>query len=239
MGELDNTLVIYIWGDNGASMEGTETGTFNELTTLNGIPLTPEQQLEADRAPTAASTPGAAAARAALLGAPGPGPATPRSSGASRWPRTSAARATRWSSRGRSGSRTTAACAAVHRTASTSARPSSRSPGCPPDGGRRHRADADARDELRLHLRRRRRARAAHAAVLRDLRQPRDVQGRLDGLRRAADGSPGRSTPATMARFAPEEVGPGQGPVGALRPATTTSPRPTTSQPSTPRSSRS
>ena len=33
MGELDNTLIIYIWGDNGASMEGTETGTFNEMTT--------------------------------------------------------------------------------------------------------------------------------------------------------------------------------------------------------------
>ena len=31
MGELENTLVIYIWGDNGASMEGTLTGTFNEL----------------------------------------------------------------------------------------------------------------------------------------------------------------------------------------------------------------
>ena len=45
MGELDNTLVIYIWGDNGASMEGTLTGTFNELTMLNGIPLTDEQQL--------------------------------------------------------------------------------------------------------------------------------------------------------------------------------------------------
>ena len=23
MGDLDNTLIIYIWGDNGASMEGT------------------------------------------------------------------------------------------------------------------------------------------------------------------------------------------------------------------------
>ena len=45
MGELDNTLVIWIWGDNGASMEGTLSGTFNELTTLNGIPLTPEQQM--------------------------------------------------------------------------------------------------------------------------------------------------------------------------------------------------
>jgi len=46
MGELENTLVIYIWGDNGASMEGTLSGTFNELTTLNGIPLTDEQQLQ-------------------------------------------------------------------------------------------------------------------------------------------------------------------------------------------------
>ena len=45
MGELDNTVVIWIWGDNGASMEGTLTGTFNELTTLNGIPLTPEEQI--------------------------------------------------------------------------------------------------------------------------------------------------------------------------------------------------
>ena len=45
MGELENTVVMWIWGDNGASMEGTLTGTFNELTTLNGIPLTPEEQI--------------------------------------------------------------------------------------------------------------------------------------------------------------------------------------------------
>jgi arylsulfatase A-like enzyme len=46
MGELDNTLVIYIWGDNGASMEGSLTGTFNECTMMNGVPLTDEQQLQ-------------------------------------------------------------------------------------------------------------------------------------------------------------------------------------------------
>ena len=45
MGELDDTVVIYVWGDNGASMEGTLTGSFNELTMQNGIPLTAEQQL--------------------------------------------------------------------------------------------------------------------------------------------------------------------------------------------------
>lgn len=46
MGDLDNTLVLYIWGDNGSSMEGTLTGSFNEMTFLNGIVLDPEQQLQ-------------------------------------------------------------------------------------------------------------------------------------------------------------------------------------------------
>ena len=50
MGIADNTLIIYIWGDNGASMEGTETGTFNEITTENGVPLSAEQQLKAIKA---------------------------------------------------------------------------------------------------------------------------------------------------------------------------------------------
>jgi arylsulfatase A-like enzyme len=45
MGELENTLIIWIWGDNGSSMEGTITGSFNEMTMPNGIALTPEQQL--------------------------------------------------------------------------------------------------------------------------------------------------------------------------------------------------
>jgi len=46
MGELDNTLVIYIWGDNGASMEGTLTGSFNETTFFNGVVLDAEEQIE-------------------------------------------------------------------------------------------------------------------------------------------------------------------------------------------------
>jgi len=36
LGVLDNTLVYYIIGDNGASAEGTVNGTFNELLMLNG-----------------------------------------------------------------------------------------------------------------------------------------------------------------------------------------------------------
>ena len=46
LGELDNTLVIWIWGDNGASLEGSLTGSFNELTMQNGIPLTDEMQMQ-------------------------------------------------------------------------------------------------------------------------------------------------------------------------------------------------
>ena len=37
LGILDDTLVYYIIGDNGASAEGTPNGCFNEMTTLNGM----------------------------------------------------------------------------------------------------------------------------------------------------------------------------------------------------------
>jgi arylsulfatase A-like enzyme len=39
MGQLDNTLIIYIAGDNGASPEGMLNGTPNEFTTFNGVPV--------------------------------------------------------------------------------------------------------------------------------------------------------------------------------------------------------
>ena len=46
MGDLDNTLIFYIWGDNGASMEGTLTGSFNETTFFNGLVLEADEQLK-------------------------------------------------------------------------------------------------------------------------------------------------------------------------------------------------
>jgi len=46
MGDQENTLIFYIWGDNGASMEGTTTGSFNEMTFLNGVVLEADQQLK-------------------------------------------------------------------------------------------------------------------------------------------------------------------------------------------------
>jgi len=44
MGELDNTLIIYISGDNGASSEGMINGTPNEFTTFNGVPVPVKDQ---------------------------------------------------------------------------------------------------------------------------------------------------------------------------------------------------
>ena len=37
LGQLDNTIIIYISGDNGASAEGMLNGTPNEGTSLNGV----------------------------------------------------------------------------------------------------------------------------------------------------------------------------------------------------------
>jgi arylsulfatase len=37
IGELDNTLFVYIMGDNGSSAEGGMEGTYNELVHLNGV----------------------------------------------------------------------------------------------------------------------------------------------------------------------------------------------------------
>ena len=45
-GVRDNTIVIYIFGDNGASAEG-QNGTISELLAQNGIPNTVEQQIAA------------------------------------------------------------------------------------------------------------------------------------------------------------------------------------------------
>ncbi len=46
MGKLDNTLVIYISGDNGASPEGTLDGTPNEIASLNGVTIPVADQMK-------------------------------------------------------------------------------------------------------------------------------------------------------------------------------------------------
>ncbi|HVP30292.1 MAG TPA: arylsulfatase [Myxococcota bacterium] len=46
MGKLDNTLIIYINGDNGTSSEGTLIGTPNETAMFNGVMVPVEDQLK-------------------------------------------------------------------------------------------------------------------------------------------------------------------------------------------------
>ena len=46
MGKLDNTLIIYISGDNGSSAEGTLIGTPNEVAMFNGVEVPVEDQLK-------------------------------------------------------------------------------------------------------------------------------------------------------------------------------------------------
>ena len=46
MGKLDNTLIIYISGDNGGSAEGSPAGTPNEMTFFNGVEVPVDAQLK-------------------------------------------------------------------------------------------------------------------------------------------------------------------------------------------------
>lgn len=45
-GELDNTLIFYVVGDNGSSAEGGMIGVYNEATYFNGVPETLDMQLK-------------------------------------------------------------------------------------------------------------------------------------------------------------------------------------------------
>ncbi len=45
-GELDNTLIFYVLGDNGTSAEGGMFGMFNEMTYFNGVGETVEEMLK-------------------------------------------------------------------------------------------------------------------------------------------------------------------------------------------------
>ena len=194
MGELENTVVIWIWGDNGASMEGTLTGTFNELTTLNGIPLTPEQQMgllfkhggleawgDEQLAPHYSAGVGLGRQHPVRLGQAG------RLASRRHAEPDGRALAGRHQRRGR-GSQPLHARDRRRRDGPRARRD--------PDArlDRRRRAAAVRRRHLRRLVLGRGRAGAAHTAVLRDPRQPGDVQGRLAVQPSGCSGSRGSST---------------------------------------------
>ena len=165
---------------------------------------------------------------------------TPRSSGASRWPATWAARATRWSSPGRADQGRRRRCGRSSRTASTSARPSSRPPGSPSpstvDGIEQEPMDGtsflytfdDAGAEER------------HTVQYFEMFGSRAIY--KDGWWACAelDKAPWDFSPETIERFAPGcRTTPTQRRRGSSTTCPTTSPRPTTWPRSSPRSWRS
>ena len=105
LGVLEDTLVYYIVGDNGASAEGTINGTFNEMFVFNGAAAleTPEFVSSAStssvpRRPTTTSRSG------------GRTRWTLPTNGRSRWPRIGEEPATARSCTGHMGSRPVARC---------------------------------------------------------------------------------------------------------------------------------
>ena len=71
LGEMDNTLFLYVVGDNGASAEGQMNGMFNEMTYFNGIPETvPDMLKHLDEWGSPSTYPHMAAGWAVALDAP-------------------------------------------------------------------------------------------------------------------------------------------------------------------------
>ena len=217
LGELDNTLILWIWGDNGASMEGTITGSFNELTMQNGIPLTDEMQLQLAERYGGLEEWGSADDGPPLLGGMGVGRrhALPVGQAGRLTPRRNP------QSDGRAVARSHQGCG----RAALPVRPRHRRG---PDHtlGRRYprarhrrrdRPGADARLIVCRVIHRRRRSRAPHPAVLRDPWQPRHVQRRLvAGNEDRAD--PVGAHPRGARPLRTGRLGPRRGAGGALLP---------------------
>ena len=238
LGELDNTLILWIWGDNGASMEGTITGSFNELTMQNGIPLTDEMQLQLaelygglDQWGAAIMDPHYSAAWAWAGNTPFQwGKQVGSHLGGTRNPLV-----VHWPDRIRDVGRAAFPVRPRHRCGADDPR-RRRDPGA--RERRRDRTGADARRPVHRVAHRCRRIRTPHPAVLRNGRQPRHVQGRL--VARAED----RTHPVgAHTRSARSRTRRGSGIRMQVPPSCTTSPttspRRTTSRPNTPKRSKS
>ena len=182
LGELDNTLIIYISGDNGASAEGMLNGTPNEFTTFNGVPVPVKDQfLWYEFWGSDETFPHLAAA--------GRGRWTRRSSGSSRWPShfggTAQGMAMSWPGHINDVGGIRRQFHHVIDIVPTILEAT----GIPAPDDQRHQAAPDRRREHGLHLGQGERQRPVHAhhAVLRDARQPRHLSRRLGGGDDAGD----------------------------------------------------
>ena len=104
MGKLDNTLIIYISGDNGHSAEGSPNGTPNEVLQFNGVELPVAEQMKCMMS-------GAQTRPFLITLFHGPGRSIRPSNGSSRSLPISVALARAWQSRCRRSSRTRGASA--------------------------------------------------------------------------------------------------------------------------------
>ena len=197
LGQLDNTLIFYEVGDNGASAEGTMNGLFNEMTYFNGVPETVADILKHyDDLGGPNSYPHYAAGWAVAGDTPftwtkqvaGSYGGTPQPAG-------------RPLAQGDQGQgRSAVAVASRHRHRADHPRSGRLARA---EVGERHAADAHRRREHGLHVRRRQGEGPAQDAVLRDLRQPRHLPRRLAG----PHGPPGRLGRQAAASVPRRQVG--------------------------------
>ena len=127
LGVLDDTLVYYIIGDNGASAEGTVNGTFNEMFDLQRRRVPRDRRSSWRRRSTTSAGP----RRTTTTRSAGRTRWTRPTSGPSRSRRTGAAPATARSCTGRTASQPRGSCAPSSTTSSTSRRPCSKPRACP------------------------------------------------------------------------------------------------------------
>ena len=188
MGELDNTLIIYIVGDNGTSPEGTLSGTPNQWTAYNGILDFPiaEQLKFYDAWGSAATYPHMAVAWSWAFDTPFKW----TKQIASHFGGTRQGMAMSWPARIKDAGGVRNQFHHIIDIVPTILEATGVKA---PRNGRRHRAKADRRREHGVHLRQGERQRGLDAQdpVLRDDRQPRDLPRRLvrqhDAAARAVD----------------------------------------------------
>ena len=119
LGELDNTLILWIWGDNGASMEGNDHRLLQRAHDAKWDPVDRGDAAPTRRAVRRAGPVGCCRSWIRTTRQRGRGPGPHPFSGASRWVRTLAGRAIQWSCSGRAASRTPVRCAHRSLTSST------------------------------------------------------------------------------------------------------------------------
>ena len=209
LGIRDNTIVIYIFGDNGASAEG-QNGTISELLAQNGIPNTVEQQLaalEGSGGLDALGTPKTDSMYHAAWAWAGNTPFQSHQARRLALRRHAQPDGHLVAEGHQAGPHAAGAVPPRQRHRADYLRDRRHQAA---EDGRRIQAGPDRRREPRLHVQRREGAHAQEGAVLRQQRQPRHLSGRLGcGHLRPAGAVAARRTRLGRLGF-------GQGQVGAL-----------------------